>query len=115
MLTHLKIYNPRDIKYIEAKNSLINNASNFYKGRKKIIEGFKNKMFPIYYDEREKFIKEDQEDEEHEENEQEEQKEQENQEEESEESKFLKYVENKTEGISYLLFNYYFNFAKPSI
>ena len=67
MLTHLKIYNPRDNKYIEAKNNLVNNASNFYKGREKIIEGFKNKIFPIYYDERESFKKEDEEDEEDEE------------------------------------------------
>ena len=57
MLTHLKIYNPRDNKYIEAKNNLVNNASNFYKGREKIIEGFKNEVFPIYYDERESFKK----------------------------------------------------------
>ena len=63
VLTHLKIYNPRDNKYIEAKNNLVNNASNFYKGREKIIEGFKNKIFPIYYDEREEFRKEDEEDE----------------------------------------------------
>ena len=69
MLTHLKIYNPKDNKYIEAKNNLVNNASNFYKGREKIIEGFKNKIFPIYYDEREKFRKEDKEDEEDEEDE----------------------------------------------
>ena len=67
MLTHLKTYNPRDNKYIEAKNNLVNNASNFYKGREKIIEGFKNKIFPIYYDEREKFREEDEEDEEDEE------------------------------------------------
>ena len=33
VLTHLKIYNPGDNKYIEAKNNLVNNASNFYKGR----------------------------------------------------------------------------------
>ena len=64
VLTHLKICNPRDNKYIEAKNNLVNNASNFYKGREKIIEGFKNKIFPIYYDERESFKKEDEEDEE---------------------------------------------------
>ena len=63
VLTHLKIYNPRDNKYIKAKNSLVNNASNFYKGREKIIRGFKNKIFPIYYDERESFKKEDEEDE----------------------------------------------------
>ena len=76
MLTHLKIYNPRDNKYIEAKNNLVNNASNFYKGREKIIEGFKNKIFPIYYDEREKFREEDEEDEEDEEKKQEKQEEQ---------------------------------------
>ena len=35
VLTHLKIYNPRDNKYIEAKDNLVNNASNFYKGREK--------------------------------------------------------------------------------
>ena len=30
VLTHIKIYNPRDNKYIEAKNNLVNSASNFY-------------------------------------------------------------------------------------
>ena len=63
VLTHLKIYNPRDNKYIKPKNSLVNNASNFYKGREKIIRGFKNKIFRIYCDERESFKKEDEEDE----------------------------------------------------
>ena len=67
MLTHLKIFNPRNNWYIEAKNNFVNNASNFYKGRKKIIEGFENKIFPIYHDERESFKKEDEEDEEDEE------------------------------------------------
>ena len=41
---------PRDQKYIESKNKLLDNAKNFYKGRKKVIEGFKNKIFPIHYD-----------------------------------------------------------------
>ena len=41
-------------------------------------------------------------------------KELEEQKEESEESKFLKYIENKSKGISYILFNYYFNFKQPS-
>ena len=45
-----KEYSPRDQKYIEAKNKLLNNAKNFCKGRKKIIERFKNKIFPIYHD-----------------------------------------------------------------
>ena len=51
VLPHLKIYNPRDNKYIEAKNNLANNASKFYEGTAKIIEGFKNEIFPVYYDE----------------------------------------------------------------
>ena len=53
-------------------------------------------------------------DEEQEEQEEKQDEKQEKQEEESEESKFLKYIENKSEGISYILFNYYFNFLKPS-
>ena len=48
----LKAYVPRDNKYIEAKNKLVNNVENFYKGRKKTIEGFKNGVFPVYHDER---------------------------------------------------------------
>ena len=48
----LKAYAPRDNKYVEAKNKLVNNVENFYKGREKIIEGFKNRVFPLYYDER---------------------------------------------------------------
>ena len=60
----LKAYSPRDNKYVEAKNNLVNNVENFYKGREKIIEGFKNGVFPVYYDEREEFRKEDEEDEE---------------------------------------------------
>ena len=28
---------------------------NFYKGREKIIEGFKNGVFPVYYNERHKY------------------------------------------------------------
>ena len=47
----LKAYAPRDNKYVEAKNKLLNNIKNFYKGREKIIEGFKNKIFPLYYNE----------------------------------------------------------------
>ena len=46
----LKAYAPRDDKYVEAKNKLVNNIENFCKGREKIIEGFKNGEFPVYYD-----------------------------------------------------------------
>ena len=89
-------------KYVEAKNKLVNNAEIFYKGR----EGFKNGIFPVYYGNCEDEEDEDEEDK------QEEQEEK--QEEESEESKFLKYIENKSEGISNIFFNYYFNFNQPS-
>ena len=46
-----KGYAPRDNKYIEAKNKLLNNVENFYKGREKIIEVFKNGIFPLYSNE----------------------------------------------------------------
>ena len=49
----LSIYPAKNKKYLEAKNKLLNNAKNFYKDREKIIEGFKNKIFPLYYDEEE--------------------------------------------------------------
>ena len=45
----LKGYVPRNNKYVEAKNKLVNNVENFYKGREKIIKGFKNKVSPVYY------------------------------------------------------------------
>ena len=94
----LKAYAPRDNKYVEAKNKLVNNVKNFYKGREKIIEGFKNGVFPFYYDEddeeRMKFEKEE--------------------EKESEENKFFKYIENKSKGISYDLFRRHFNFETPT-
>ena len=63
----LKGYAPRDNKYIEAKNKLLNNVENCYKGREKIIKGFKNGVFPFYYDrereERMEFEEEKEEDE----------------------------------------------------
>ena len=49
VINALKNYAPRDNKYVEAKNKLLNNAKNFYEGREKIIEGFKNKIFSLYY------------------------------------------------------------------
>ena len=71
----LKAYAPRDNKYVEAKNKLVNNVENFYKGREKIIEGFKNGVFPVYYGNHEEFS-EDEEDDEEEREEKEEQEEQ---------------------------------------
>ena len=49
-LKDLEIYEARKQEYIKAKNSLINNAENFYKGREQIIEGFKKKIFPFESD-----------------------------------------------------------------
>ena len=36
---------------LKHKNKLVNNIKNFYKGREKTIEGFKNKVFPLYCNE----------------------------------------------------------------
>ena len=41
IIKHLK-------NYLEIYN-LIDNESEFYEGRQKIIDGFKNKVFQIYY------------------------------------------------------------------
>ena len=50
MLGILSKYTPRDSKYIETKNKLLDNAKNFYEGREKIIKGFKDRIFPLKYD-----------------------------------------------------------------
>ena len=50
ILDALNNYSPKAQKYIEAKNSLLNNAKNFYKGREKTIEGFKERIFPLKSD-----------------------------------------------------------------
>ena len=50
MLHLLKKYSPKHDKYVTLKNNLIDNVSKFYEGREKIIEGFKNEVFPFYYD-----------------------------------------------------------------
>ena len=47
----LEDYTPKNNKYIEAKKKLWNNAKKFEEGREKITEGFKNGIFPFYYDE----------------------------------------------------------------
>ena len=46
----LKNYSPKHDKYVMLKNNLVDNASKFYEGREKIINGFKNGVFPFYYD-----------------------------------------------------------------
>ena len=45
-----KKYVPKKDKYIETKNKFLANVENFYKGREKIIEGFKNRVFSFNYD-----------------------------------------------------------------
>ena len=50
MLYVLKKYSPKHDKYVILKNNLLDNASKFYEGREKIIEGFKNGVFSFYYD-----------------------------------------------------------------
>ena len=37
-------------KYIEARDSLLNNVKNIYKGRAEIIKGFKEEIFPLISD-----------------------------------------------------------------
>ena len=91
----LKAYAPRDNKYVDAKNKLVNNVENFYKGREKIIEGF-NRVFPVYYDERHEY-----------------QMKAEREIEEEEKEEFLKYIEDESKDIGYILFSYYFSFVKP--
>ena len=65
MLHLLKKYSPKHDKYVTLKNNLVDNASKFYDGREKIIEGFKNGVFSFYYDrdyeERMKYEKEEEE------------------------------------------------------
>ena len=45
----LKSYSPKNEEYVILKNNLVDNASNFYKGREKNMEGFKNEVFSFYY------------------------------------------------------------------
>ena len=45
IIGNLNNYSPKTEKYIEAKKSLLNNVRNFYKGREKIIEDFKEGIF----------------------------------------------------------------------
>ena len=46
----LKKYSPKHDKYVTLKNNIVDNVSKFYEGREKIIQGFKNEVFPFCYD-----------------------------------------------------------------
>ena len=48
---NLNKYSPKNTKYTEAKNDLVKNVENFCEGRNKIIEGFKNNIFLVCYNE----------------------------------------------------------------
>ena len=50
ILAVLSKYTPRNQKYNEAKNKLLNNATNFFSGREKTIEAFKDGIFLLNYD-----------------------------------------------------------------
>ena len=43
-------YSPRGQKYIETKNKFLDKAKKFYEGREKIIEGCKDGMFLLNWD-----------------------------------------------------------------
>ena len=45
------MYSPKYYKHVTLKNNLVDNASKFYEEREKIIKGFENEIFPLYYDE----------------------------------------------------------------
>ena len=54
-LSALSDYAPRNQKYIEAKNKLLDNVKSFYEGREKIIKDFKYGIFLLKsYDESKK-------------------------------------------------------------
>ena len=103
----LKRYNPKHDKYVTLKNNLVDNASKFYKGREKIIEGFKNKVFPLYYDSRyhEERMKYE-----------EEEKEQEEKQKPTKDDLITlnKHIIDEEKDINEEVFKKYFNFQRPS-
>ena len=105
MLHLLKKYSPKHDKYVTLKNNLVDNASKFYKGREKIIEGFKNGVFPFYYDrEHEKRMK------------YEEEKEQEEKQKPTKDDLIAlnKHIIDEETNINEEVFKKYFNFQRPS-
>ena len=101
----LKEYNPRHDKYVTLKNNLLENASKFYEGREKIIEGFKNGIFPLYYDSRY-----------HEERMKYEEEEQEEKQKPTKDDliSLNKHIIDKETNINEEIFKKYFNFQRPS-
>ena len=56
MLHLLKKYSPKHDKYVTLKNNLVNNVSKFFEGREKVIEEFKNEVYPFYYDREDEYL-----------------------------------------------------------
>ena len=52
ILDALNNQSPKAQKYIAAKNSLLNNAKIFYKGRENFFKGFKDGIFPLNSDDK---------------------------------------------------------------
>ena len=108
------------INMLKQKNKLLNNVKNFYEGREKTIEGFKNEIFPFYYDEEyEEQMKVEREIKEEEEGKRKKQKtknkknKKKNQNKNQKKKNFSN-IENKSKSISYDLFRKYFNFETPT-
>ena len=94
IIGNLNNYSPKTEKYIEAKKSLLNNVRNFYKGREKIIEDFKEGIFLLKSDDEQqqtskKAIKTDV-------------------------NAFNKLINKKETDINKELFKKHFNFQRPS-
>ena len=51
ILYNLNKYSLKNLKCIEAKNDLLKNVEKFCGERNKSFEGFKNNIFPVYYNE----------------------------------------------------------------
>ena len=54
-LNALSKYSPRNQKYLETKNMILDNAKNFYEERKKIIEGFNDGKLSLKSDDDDEF------------------------------------------------------------
>ena len=108
----LKAYAPRDNKYVEAKNKLVNNVKNFY-GREKIIEGFKNGVFPVYYGNRDRFS-EDEDDDEEDEDEEDEEKQEEQRPIKYDCKTLIKQITDEEKDINDEILKKYFKVKRPS-
>ena len=96
---------PRIRKYNEAKNSLLNNAKNFYKGRGKIIDGLKEGIF---------LLKSDDDDDDDDDDDESEQQQTSKKPTKDDVNAFNKWVNETEVGINRKLFENHFKIPKPS-